>query len=306
MRQQTSNYREVGTSLKPTSLSIGFLLALRATGRTQKTEETYRQALDQLEGFSRRMGMPSPEHMTAEHLREFFLSLYERGNRPGTVVVRYGALRSFYKWLLSEGERTDNPIDRIPAPRQEQRVMPHWTPSEVSALLITTRGRSALDVRDTAIIMLLYDTGLRAQELCNATLEGLDLKALTLRVRGKGHKERIVGVGYKAARSLERYLRQRRAESPWLFVARNGRQLTFNALRLTLERRCKQCGMRSKGLHAFRRGFAIAYLDSGGSPEDLRTLAGWDSVQMLRRYTKATETQRALHGHRAHSPGDRL
>ena len=65
-------------------------------------------------------------------------------------------------------------------------------------------------------------------------------------------------------------------------------------------------GLRFRGMHAFRRGFAITFLDAGGDPKDLRTLAGWDSPQMLRRYTKATETTRALKAHRRFSPVDRL
>ena len=154
--------------------------------------------------------------------------------------------------------------------------------------------------------MTLFDAGLRAQELCSLGRTDLDLRLMAPKVTGKGNKERIVGIGYKCARSIERYLRRRNDDSPWLFVGKGGRQLTHNALRLMVGRRARQSGTASKGLHAFRRGFAIAYLESGGSPEDLRTLAGWESVQMLRRYTRATERTRELKGHRMHSPGDKL
>ena len=291
---------------KPPSLILGFLLSLRAAGRTEKTASGYRDSLEMLVRFSQETQMPPPEHMTAEHLREFLLSLYARGNRPGTVATRYRALCSFYKWLVSEGERTDNPMRRIPPPRLEERVMPHYSPEDVSKLLVTTQGHDLLDIRDLAIILTLYDAGLRAQELCNLSLDSLDLKALTLRVRGKGQKERIVGIGYKAAKAIDKYLRRRAQETPWLFAGRSGHPLTFNAVRLMLGRRFAQAGLQFRGCHAFRRGFAMSYLDSGGSPEDLRVLAGWDSPQMLRRYTKATERERALKGHRAHSPADRL
>lgn len=291
----------------PRSLAVSFLLALRASGRSDRTAWTYQQALDQLQRFSRETGMPPPEAMSAEHLREFLLSLYQRGNRPGTVANRYGALRAFYKWLVEEGERRDNPLDRISAPKVEEKVQPHYTPDEIAALLVACHGRDTLDLRDTAIILTLYDTGIRGQELCDLTLDALDLKALTLRVRGKGQKERVVGLGYKAAKAVDKYLRrQSHPDSPYLYLNRSGAPLQFNSLRLMLERRFRQAGLRFRGVHAFRRAFAISYLATGGSAEDLRVLAGWDSPQMLRRYTKATERERALTGHRQHSPADRL
>lgn len=268
------------------SLAVGFVLALRASGRSEKTAWTYQQALDQLQRFSDRAGMPPPEAMSAEHLREFLLSLYQRGNRAGTVANRYGALRAFYKWLVEEGERRDNPLDRIPAPKLEEQIQPHYTPDAVNRLLVACQGRDTLGLRDTAIILTLYDTGIRGQELCDLTLDALDLKALTLRVKGKGGKERIVGLGYKAAKAIDRYLRKRRGDSPHLFLNRSGEPPQFNTIRLMLTRRFHQAGLQFRGVHAFRRAFAISYLASGGSAEDLRVLAGWDSPQMLRRYTR--------------------
>ena len=287
--------------------TAGFLLALRAAGRSEKTATGYGESLDALQRFSAETGMPRPEHMTAEHIREFLLHLYKKGNRPGTVATRYRALSSFYRWLVTEGERPDNPMDRIPPPKVEDRVMPHYTTEDVAKLLVGCRGRDLLSLRDTAIIFLLFDTGLRASELCGLTTDSVDLRRLAIHVRrGKGQKERIVGIGYKTAKAIERYQRRRDDGHDWLFIGRSRQELSFNSVRLMLQRRFRRAGLPFHGVHAFRRGFAIAYLESGGSPEDLRVLAGWDSPAMLRRYTRATERERALRGHRAHSPADSL
>jgi len=297
---------------KPANFTFtGFFLALRASGRTPKTERTYRQALEALERFSEPKGMPAPENMTAEHLREFFLDLYNRGHKPGGVACRYRSLRAYYKWLVSEGERPDNPLSRIPSPKVPEQVMIHYSAAIVKGLLASVNARGdSLAVRDTAIVLTLYDTGLRSEELCRLSLGDTDLGALGLKVMGKGQKERIVGIGYKAAQAIDRYLRHSKRvglspEAP-LFATEHGNRLNFSSLRLMLKRRFQRAGIPFHGAHAFRRGFAISYLGSGGSPEDLRTLAGWESPQMLRHYTKATEAERALKGHRDHSPGDRL
>jgi len=103
----------------------GFVLHLRAQGRADKTVHTYTSSLALLQGFSERRGMPALPDLSTEHLREFFNDQFERGNKPSTVSVRYRALQQFYKWLLIEGERTDNPLDRIPAPRVPETIQPH-------------------------------------------------------------------------------------------------------------------------------------------------------------------------------------
>jgi site-specific recombinase XerD len=287
----------------------GFYLALRASGRLLTTETTYRGVIEKLERFGASMGMPASAHMTAEHLRHYFASMYAKGNRPGTVSVHYRALSSFYKWLENEGEIRESPLRRVSPPKPEQRIRAHYEPSDVERLLNSIAKSDdplSLAQRDAAIVTLLYDTGLRAAELCGLTRANFDLKRLTLRVYGKGQKERLVGVGYKAAQAVERYLRRRTDNAPWLFTSWHGIQLTYNALTIMLRKRFKQARLDFGGVHAFRRGFAMAFLDSGGSPEDLRTLCGWESPEMLRHYTRATEGERALRGHRQHSPADAL
>ena len=287
----------------------GFVLHLRAQGRADKTVHTYTSSLALLQGFTERRGMPALPNLSTEHLREFFNELFERGNKASTVSVRYRALQQFYKWLLIEGERTDNPLDRIPAPKIPETLQPHYTPEQLQKVLsqIPPTTRDVTKLRNRAVLLTLADTGLRGGEICGLRTEDLDLRDLTLKVmKGKAGKQRIVGFGAVTAQAIERYLRRRDDQSPWLFAARGGRTLSFNALRLLIERLFVAAGVEFKGVHGFRRGFAISFLDLGGDPEDLRTLAGWDSPQMLRRYTKATETERALKSYRRFSPVDRM
>jgi integrase/recombinase XerD len=282
-----------------------FDLALRAAGRRPKTIQTYSLALAYLGRFAHERGMPPVSQLTAEHLREWFRSLYEQGCQGSTVSVYYRAAAVFYKWLVAEGERPDNPLSRIPPPRVEVKIQAHYTPEDVALVLKrlphATRDWRAL--RNRAIVLTLYDTGLRGAELCGLRREDLDLRDLGLRVqRGKGGKWREVAVSALTAQAIDRYLRNRNDLSLWLFVGREAEPLTVNGLKMMLERLWSNAGLAFRGVHAFRRGFAIQFLEAGGDPEDLRTLAGWDSHQMLRRYTKATETQRAKRAHAKFSP----
>jgi integrase/recombinase XerC/integrase/recombinase XerD len=253
--------------------------------------------------------MPPLVALSTEHLREFFNHLCNLGNKPSTVSVRYRGVQQFYKWLVLEGERTDNPVERIPAPRVPDKLQPHYGEDELNAVLasIPATSRDPVILRNRAILLTLFDTGLRTGELCGLRTEDLNLRDLALAVRqGKGGKDRVVGMGAATAQGIERYLRRRQSPSPWLFEARGGGPLTYNAVRQLLQRIFDNAGVAFRGAHAFRRGFAISFLDAGGDPDDLRTLAGWDSPQMLRRYTKATERERALKAYRKFSPVDRL
>ncbi len=298
-----------GSEVGPESYdyAAGFYLAMRASGRLPTTETTYRGVLEKLERFRSEMGMPALEALTGEHLRHYFASMYAKGNRPGTVSVHYRALSSFYKWLVNEGEIRESPMQRLTPPRPEQRIQAHYEGGDVERLLSSiAKANDALARRDAAIVTLLYDTGLRSAEVCGLTRADLDTKRMVLKAYGKGSKERLVAVGYATAQAVERYLRKRPDATPWLFANWRGERLTYNALTIMLRKRFNAAGLEFKGAHGFRRGFAMAFLDSGGSPEDLRVLAGWESPEMLRHYTRATEGERALRGHRQHSPADAL
>lgn len=285
-----------------------FSLALRASGRKDRTEGTYLKALAYLQRFLIAKRMPPVASVTAEHLREYFNSMYQRGLQNSTVSIHYRALQQFYKWLVSEGELRENPLARIPPPRVEEKIQAHYGDAEIQRLLkkLPPTSRDPRILRNRAIVLTFYDTGLRASELCDLRRQDADLRELTLRVKGKGGKEREVAVSPITAQAIDRYLRHRDDLVPWLFLARGGQPLTHNGLRMFLERLFASVGLEFRGIHAFRRGFAIAFLENGGDPEDLRTLAGWESAQMLRRYTKATETQRARRAHRKFSPVDHL
>jgi len=178
-----ANFRpaaSAGNSLDDETAINSFSLSLRASGRKDKTEETYIKALTYLQRFLVAQGMPPIAAVTTEHLREYFNSMYKRGLQNSTVSIHYRALQQFYKWLVAEGEREDNPMVRIPPPKVDEKIQAHYGNAEMEQVLkkLPPASRDWLILRNRAIVLTLYDTGLRAAELCGLRREDADLREL--------------------------------------------------------------------------------------------------------------------------------
>jgi site-specific recombinase XerD len=308
LHSSAPNYSDADAEAGPSiqALLQSFRLTLRAEGLTEKTFNIYADAVRRLEAFRLQHGMPPIPLMSTEHVREFLGEMQER-NAPSTVNQRYRSLKRFYRWLVEEGEIRENPMLRIKSPKVPDTIKEHYGTEGLARVLKACGDKSWTSLRDRAMVLVLYDTGVRASELCGMRLDDLDLDAQTIKVTGKGGNERFVSLGSNAALALDKYLRKRpQTVADYIFVSTRREPLTFNALRMCLRRRFKDADVPFKGIHGFRRSFAIAFLDAGGYAEDLQQIAGWNSLQMVQRYTKATAGARARRAHRRLSPADRL
>jgi len=309
LHSRPSNYLLQGARDDPLLLKE-WVLVMRGDGKSPQTIEGYTDSVRQLSAFLKERGFLPPEQATAEHLREWLNQLRDKGNRPATVNTRYRGAHAFYRWLVREGEIKENPLDRIDPPRVPEAVQPYYTPAELQVILKALRGRRLRGVdahRMQAIILLLFDCGLRSSELCALQIRDVswDNQAIIVR-QTKGGDQRVVSLGTTATRSALAYLRARNLESPWLFTTLDGTRLTRNALKLGLRRAFEAAQVQFRGVHAFRRASGIAYLQQGGQAEDLRVLMGWRSPEMVRRYVRAAEAERAVAAHKMFSPADHL
>lgn len=247
----------------------GFTLALGAGGRKEKTLAIYGKSIVALSDFARSLGLPGLATMDRTHIRHWLTSLHQKGNKPATVSVRYRSLNRFFNWCVAEGERADNPMDRVDPPRIPDAIQAYYQPHEVEAVVKAIGWATPHNLRDAAMILTLYDTGVRAAELCSMKGDDLDWRDRTILVAGKADKQRRVSIGHKTAQAIERYLRKRVFKSDWLWLGSANSPLRLNGLRLLLVRRFRDAGVKFRGAHAFRRGFAMEYLASGGQEGDL-------------------------------------
>ncbi len=288
-------------------LTRGFLLDLGASGRSPKTLFIYGDSVKRLSAFGRELGFPPLALMDKDHVRHWLSSLHQNGNKPASVHVRYRSVNRFFKWCVKEGEREDNPVDYIDPPRLPQVIQPFYNPSDVEVVLKAIGTQNPYALRDTGVVLTLFDTGVRASELCGMKVEDLDWKELSIKVTGKAGKQRYVGIGHKTAQAIERYLRRRRQESPWLWTTTGNRgPFTINGLRMMLERHFRDASVEFRGAHGFRRGFAMSYLAAGGQENDLKELGGWSGYGMISRYARGNAGERAIKAHKKLSPVDRL
>jgi site-specific recombinase XerD len=283
---------------------------LRARNLAPKTIKTYLEAAGQLGDFVGAAGVQNAAEIERHHVEEFIAEQVETRS-AATASVRFRALQQLFTWCLDEEELEVNPMGKMRPPVVPERPVPVLGEDKARALLKACAGSGFVMRRDTAIVRLFLDTGMRLRELTKLRVDDVDLDDDVAIVTGKGRRPRSCPFGARTARALDRYLRarsrHRQAELPALWLGANGREaMTDNGIAQMIRKRGREAGIEGLHPHMLRHTFAHAWLAEGGNEGDLMRLAGWKSRQMLSRYGASAADQRAREAHRHHGLGDRL
>lgn len=290
-----------------------WLRSLKAARRSPATLAAYRADVEQ---FAAWYGSDEVDAATKADVEKFIVACIDRGLAPATVARRYRSLQQLFRWLTAEGEVADNPMARMRPPAIPVTPPPIISDADVAALVAACRakpnhGRAGEFERrrDTAMVLVLATTGIRAGELVGLAVDDVNFAHETITVIGKGDRLRIVALLPQPADAVDRYLRVRRRHphraDRALWLGERG-PLGYAGLRQMLERRCHDAGIDPINPHLFRHRFAHVARVRGMGDSELMAVAGWSSNQMLTRYGASAASERGREAHRRLFGDERL
>ncbi|MFM8891922.1 MAG: tyrosine recombinase XerC, partial [Planctomycetia bacterium] len=274
-----------------------FLRSMTAErGASPLTIKSYREDLRQLEEFLLSAGCRHPADASSVVLRRFAAGLHAAGYAASTVARKLASMRSFYAFGQREGWTAANPAKPVRSPRRGRKLPKFLTGEEIGRLLATPEAKAAGGVRDKAILELMYSSGVRVRELVNLDDGDLDLRGGTVRVRGKGRRERLGIVGSHARAAVRAWL-EKRPRNPMasgtaarpLFTNRFGGRLSVRGVARLLEKHLATAGLaRRASPHTLRHSFATHLLDAGADIRSVQELLGHKSLVTTQIYTHVT------------------
>lgn len=291
----------------PNSLTwTDFERDLVALGRSPRTIQSYREAAQQLADHAKGRDLLE---LTRADIQEYLIEVRQR-HAGTTAQVRFRSLHRFYGWAEAEELIARSPMASMGLPKAEQKVIPVPGEDDLRKLMGACAGDDFDAVRDTAIIRLFTDCGLRLSELTGLTLEDVDRMQAQVTVRGKGSKWRHVDYSIRTGKALAKYLRVRQkhelAHLDALWLGSRQMALRPNGVTQMIRRRCRQAGIGQLHPHQFRHWSASEHFAVGFSDQDAMRRFGWSTLEMPRQYGSATGARRALDHARALAIGNRL
>jgi len=239
-----------------------------------------------------------PLQVKRTDLRRYLAVLLGEGVADASVRRKVSTIRSYYKWLRQEGKLDNDPFFGVTGPKAGRRLPDILTSEDIEKMTAAVDGNEPADLRDRALLELLYAGGLRVSEVASLDVASLDVRDRSVRVHGKGKKERIGVFGEPAATALHRYLNDGRPElvadkETALFLNRFGGRLTARSVQTIVRKYATKAGLpEAVHPHLLRHSFATHLLDGGADLRVVQELLGHESPNTTQIYTHVSEAKK--------------
>ncbi len=253
------------------------------------TCKNYRRDLQALAAYCEQAGVDGWPDVDSEHVRAFSASCFRKGLSAKSIQRRLSAARTFFRYLIREKAVKQNPVTTVSAPKARKRL-PGNLDADRMARLLDIPGDGPIVDRDRAMLELLYSSGLRLAELVDLNLGDVDMQDATVRVTGKGNKDRIVPVGRFALEALRKWALTRsdlaNADERALFVSNRGERIAPRSVQARVKHWAKHQGIDANVYpHLFRHSFATHVLESSHDLRGVQELLGHANISTTQVYT---------------------
>jgi len=270
-----------------------FLTMLRVERNvSDHTMDAYKRDINQYLMYLGDLDLQNLSDVKSTHVRDYIRVLNDGGMAPASISRIISSIRTYYRFLSSENILNENPVLLINNPKLPKKLPDVLSEKEISLIINAIQESSQFYQRDKAIIEMLYSCGIRVTELCNLEMSNLFIDEDLLRVMGKGNKERLLPLGVRSKKYVSEYIKHSRnshmkkSGSSFVFVSRNGNQLTRAMINIILNKWTQVSGLKkSVSPHKLRHSFATHLLEGGADLRFVQALLGHSDISTTQIYT---------------------
>ena len=255
---------------------------------SDNTSKSYQRDLNKLNSFLENLKIDDYSDVSMDICSAWIGDLFSQNNNPRSIQRHLSSAKGFFRFLKKNNLITSSPFELVTAPKSASNLPEVLTPEDVEQLL-NFKPNSLIEIRDLAIVELMYSSGLRVSEAANINVGDFEEDMTFLRVLGKGSKTRLVPIGRFAISAINNWLIERDkivSRSDALFLNSKGTRLTVRSVQLRLKKMALKQGLPPIHPHMLRHSFATHMLESSGDLRTIQELLGHSSLSTTQIYTK--------------------
>ena len=255
---------------------------------SENTSKSYQRDLNKLNSFLEKLKIEDYSDVSMDICSAWIGDLFSQNNNPRSIQRHLSSAKGFFRFLKKNNLIASSPFELVTAPKSASNLPEVLTPEDVEQLL-NFKPNSLIEIRDLAIVELIYSSGLRVSEAVNINIGDFEEDMTFLRVLGKGSKTRLVPIGRFAISAINNWLIERDkivSRSDALFLNSKGTRLTVRSVQLRLKKMALKQGLPPIHPHMLRHSFATHMLESSGDLRTIQELLGHSSLSTTQIYTK--------------------